>query len=182
MPVTVFQDIRARRLDIPPRTSAPQPPPVSDDFSNSLLSVVPALRAFSRSLCVDQPLSDDLVRETLLKAWSARQDYDPSGSLKSWAFSILHNVFHTHWLTASQSRTGRTPKGRPVSPHAELASDVRTIAQAMRSLPIPQKEALILIVASRMTYAEAASITGVPLGTVKSRVFRARAALITLTS
>ena len=66
-------------------------------FKSDLVTVIPALRAFARSLCGNATQADDLVQETMLKAWAARRSYVPDTSFKAWTFRILRNAFYSHW-------------------------------------------------------------------------------------
>ena len=149
-------------------------------FKSELSAVIPALRAFARSLCGNQSLSDDLVQETLLKAWTSRGTFQEGRSLKSWTFTILHNTFHSQWrksrhlvpLDAADPANTIRPVGAEDS-----AMDLADVSRLLRKLPLDQQEALVLIAAGGFSYGEAARITGAAIGTIKSRVSRARAAL-----
>ena len=158
---------------LPPRRSGP-------DFKYKLTEVIPALRAFARSLCRDRTLADDLVQETLLKAWAARSDFKDDCSLKSWVFTILHNAFHSEWratrrMTPLDNDSFLTEDRTTMN--AEAGLELLEVSRAISRLPVEQQEALILIAACGFTYGEAAKITRGPVGTMKSRVCRARQAL-----
>lgn len=151
-----------------------------DDFKQELLSVIPHLRAFARSLTGRADLADDLVQETLLKAWAARDRYAPGTRMKSWTFVILRNSYLT--ILRRQRFRGEcdeevmnrmlsAPAGQDHSLHL---SDVQ---RGLMELPESQREALILVGAGGFSYEEAAEICGCAVGTVKSRVARARVAL-----
>ncbi|MEZ5938537.1 MAG: sigma-70 family RNA polymerase sigma factor [Hyphomonadaceae bacterium] len=158
--------------------SAPETAP--DTFRDELTALIPHLRAFARSLCNDATLADDLAQEALLKAWKSREAYIPGTNMKAWAFTILRNHFY--------SETRRSWRRQPLDPEVAEATlvaaddpaaalDLLSIRNAMNLLSADQREALILVGAGGMSYEEAASVCGCAVGTVKSRVSRARKAL-----
>lgn len=163
------------------RADATQPGEVS--FRDELVAVIPHLRAFARSLCRDQTQADDLAQEALAKAWKARDSFEPGTSLKAWTFMILRNQFYSEKRRSWRS----TPLEAGVAENTLLASDNPTapmelleLRAALNKLPDDQREALILVGAGGMAYEEAARVCQVAVGTIKSRVSRARRALETL--
>lgn len=158
------------------------PQPLDDaSFKRELAAMLPHLRAFGRSLCGNADMADDLVQETMLKAWKARAQYVPGpSSMKSWAFVILRNCF------LSQMR-----RKKFTADYDELAAERLLVApddqddslhladvqRALLQLPVDQREALVLIGAGGLSYEEGAAICGCAVGTMKSRVSRARSAL-----
>ena len=158
-----------------------EPVPLSDpDFKEQLAAVIPHLRAFGRSLSGSRDLADDLVQETLLKAWAARKRFQAGTNMRAWTFIILRNLFLSQmrrarfkgeWddITASKILAAPASQDR----HIELGD----MQRALMHLPQPQREALILVGAGGFAYEEAADICGCAVGTVKSRVSRARRAL-----
>lgn len=155
------------------------PPPGSEgkSFKTLLLEAVPSLRAFGMSLTGTADRADDLVQETLVKAWDKQSSFQMGSNINAWLFTILRNEFY------SQMRK----KGREISDSdglfaAKLAShpeqdghlDMEDFRRALQQLPEDQREALILVGATGLSYEEAAEVTGVAIGTVKSRVSRAR--------
>ena len=160
--------------------------PLSDeDFKVQLGQVIPHLRAFGRSLSGNRDLADDLVQETLLKAWAARQRFQAGTNMRAWTFIILRNLFLSQmrrarfkgeWdeLTASKLLAAPASQDR----HVELGD----MQRALLHLPQPQREALILVGAGGFAYEEAADICGCAVGTIKSRVARGRVALEALLS
>jgi RNA polymerase sigma-70 factor (ECF subfamily) len=165
----------------------PEPPvPLSDgEFKNELARVIPHLRAFGRSLSGNRDLADDLVQETLLKAWAARKRFQAGTNMRAWTFIILRNLFLSQmrrarfkgeWdeLTASKLLAAPASQDR----HVELGD----MQRALLHLPQPQREALILVGAGGFAYEEAAEICGCAVGTIKSRVARGRVALEALLS
>jgi RNA polymerase sigma-70 factor (ECF subfamily) len=150
-------------------------------FKSELLSLIPFLRAFARSLCGNQDAADDLAQETLVKAWQSRATFDPGTNLKAWLFTILRNQFYsdrrrawrqTPWDQEAAERLPGTNQDQSWS------ADLSDTARALRNLPDEQREALILVGAGGFSYAEAAAICHCAVGTVKSRVARARKALM----
>jgi RNA polymerase sigma factor (sigma-70 family) len=158
-----------------------EPIPLPDpEFKEQLAAVIPHLRAFGRSLSGSRDLADDLVQETLLKAWAARKRFQAGTNMRAWTFIILRNLFLSQmrrarfkgeWdeLTASKILAAPASQDR----HIELAD----MQRALTHLPQPQREALILVGAGGFAYEEAAEICGCAVGTIKSRVARGRVAL-----
>ncbi|HWA90960.1 MAG TPA: sigma-70 family RNA polymerase sigma factor [Rhizomicrobium sp.] len=169
------------RTDIQPREDRePQPAP---DFKTDLLALVPFLRAFARSLTGNYESADDLVQETLVKAWQSRDTFELGTNLKAWLFTILRNQFYSDrrraWRQApwDQDAAERMPG---TSQDQNWAADLSDTARALKLLPDEQREALILVGAGGFSYMDAASIVKCNVGTVKSRVARARKALLAI--
>jgi RNA polymerase sigma-70 factor, ECF subfamily len=172
--------------------TAPQPdvakrPPVKPEsdtaFKNGLLELIPFLRAFARSLCGNPEMADDLAQETLVKAWQARHMFAAGTNLKAWLFTILRNQFYSDrrraWRQApwDQDAAERIPGSAGEQTWAAELSDT---ARALKSLSDEQREALILVGAGGFSYEDAATICNCAVGTVKSRVARARRSLVSL--
>lgn len=161
--------------------SQAEPARLSDAaFKAELTRVIPQLRAFARSLCGNHDLADDLVQETMMKTWAARQRYVAGTNFRAWTFTILRN--HYFSLTRRRRFTGEWDElvanrvlAAPASQDSSI--ELRDLMRALLQLPEPQREALILVGAGGISYEETAEITGVAIGTVKSRVARARMAL-----
>ena len=162
--------------------AAPEPHvSLSDpEFKKQLALVIPHLRAFGRSLSGNRDLADDLVQETLLKAWAARKRFQAGTNMRAWTFIILRNLFLSQmrrarfkgeWDDLVADRVLAAPASQ--DKHVELAD----MQRALMHLPQPQREALILVGAGGFAYEEAAEICGVAVGTIKSRVARGRVAL-----
>jgi RNA polymerase sigma-70 factor (ECF subfamily) len=150
------------------------------DFRDGLLGLIPFLRAFSRSLCGDREAADDLAQEALAKAWQSRDTFRAGSNLKAWLFTILRNQFYSDrrraWRQApwDEGAAERVPAPKGEQMWAVQLSDT---ARALRQLPNEQREALILVGAGGFSYEDAAAICNCAIGTVKSRVARARKAL-----
>ena len=153
----------------------------TSDFKTELLELIPFLRAFARSLCGSHDGADDLAQETLVKAWQSRATFAPGTNLKAWLFTILRNQFYSDRRRAwrqtpwDQDAAERLPG---TSQDQNWSADLSDTARALRQLPDEQREALILVGAGGFSYADAAVICHCAVGTVKSRVARARKALM----
>jgi len=153
-----------------------QPP----DFKRELTQVVPHLRAFARGLCGRPDLADDLVQDTLLRAWAARDRFVPGTSIRAWTFTILRNA----WFTEMRRNRFRADYDETVadriltSPAGQEAPlHLADLSRALMELPAERREALLLVGAGGFSYEEAAAICGCAVGTIKSRVGHGRAQL-----
>lgn len=157
----------------------------SPELRQALIKLLPNLRAFSISLCGDHDRADDLVQDTLLRAWRNLDKYQEGTNLRAWLFTILRNThfsnFRKHRREIEDSE-GKMAAGLAVLPEQESHSDMEDFRRALGKLPEDQREALILIGAAGFSYEEAASICDCAVGTIKSRVNRARARLASLMS
>ena len=145
-----------------------------------LVGHVPALRAFARSLANNPSHADDLVQETVLKAWTNLHGYTPGTNMRAWLFTILRNTFYSEFRKVR--REVEDVDGKFAAQVTERAAqdgvmDMRDFERVFALLPADQREALTLVGASGLTYEEAAAICGCAVGTVKSRVNRARVRL-----
>ena len=150
------------------------------EFKRELTEVIPHLRAFARGLCGRPDLADDLVQEALMKAWAAQERFQPGTSMRAWTFVILRNAYLTdmrrnrfrgEYDENVAERVLTAPAGQEEPLHL---SDMH---RALLTLPPERREALLLVGAGGFSYEEAAEICGCAVGTIKSRVGRARAAL-----
>lgn len=156
--------------------------PECPDYKEEFLALLPSLRAFARSLCGNPAWADDLTQETLLRAWANRASFEPGTNMRGWLFTILRNTFYTS--ARRRRRETEDPDGAHamrllISPAQEHSVELRDLRRFMRRLPDEQREALILVGASGFTYKQAAEICGCAVGSIKSRVSRARRALVT---
>lgn len=149
-------------------------------FKDELSSVIPQLRAFGRSLSGNSDLADDLVQETLLKAWAARDRFQAGTNIRAWTFIILRNLFLSQmrrsrfkgeWDEVTADRLLSAPAGQ------DKQIELSDIQRGLLQLPTAQREALILVGAGGFAYEEAAAICACAVGTIKSRVARGRTAL-----
>lgn len=149
--------------------------------ADDLASQLPALRRFALVLTRDPHEAEDLVQDALLRGHERRRGFRAGGNLKGWLFSILKNAFvdrHRH-RTAREGREAAFAGLEPLSLEAPQEAVVRLsqLRAAFLALSEDQREALSLIAIEGLSYAEAAEVAGVPLGTLMSRVARARASL-----
>lgn len=150
------------------------------EFKTLLADVIPHLRAYGRSLSGNPDLADDLTQDTMVKAWASRDRFERGTSIKAWTFVILRNTFLSQmrrnkfrgeYDEGVVERTLSTPAAQ------EDSGEMADLQRGLMELPQDQREALILVGAGGMSYEEAAAICDCALGTMKSRVSRARAAL-----
>lgn len=146
-------------------------------MSDDILSYIPAMRAFARSLCGNAVDADDLVQETLLRALANIHRYQPGTNLRAWLFTIMRNRFLTNSAKRARERTGDTDcvaDTRSVAPTQEWNLRMRELWQALNDLPVHYRETIVLVVVLGESYQGAAEILECDIGTVKSRVSRAR--------
>jgi RNA polymerase sigma-70 factor (ECF subfamily) len=158
----------------------PQDPNRDEAFRVELETLIPHLRAFARTLCGDPTAADDLAQDAMLKAWDARASFEMGTNMKAWTFMILRNQFYSEKRRSwRQSQLDQEAAERTLvavdDPEAPVALD--ELRQGLAMLPAEQREALILVGAGGFAYEEAAAICDCAVGTVKSRVSRARRAL-----
>ena len=150
-------------------------------FKTELVALIPQLRAFARSLTGNATAADDLAQDAMVKAWDARAGFEMGTNMKAWTFMILRNQFYSEKRRSwRQSQLDQEAAERTLvaidDPSGPVALDEVRMALAM--LPPEQREALVLIGAGGFAYEEAAVVCGCAVGTVKSRVSRARRALV----
>ena len=146
-------------------------------WRDDVVALIPALRAFAWSLAHNGSDADDLVQETLIKAWAHRDKFETGTNLRAWLFTILRNS----WYTALSKHRRETPDedGKMAAtltsaPSQEWSVELHQLQTALNQLPPEHREALIMVGAAGLSYEEAAEIAGCALGTIKSRVNRAR--------
>ncbi|POR44587.1 MULTISPECIES: sigma-70 family RNA polymerase sigma factor [unclassified Methylobacterium] len=157
------------------------PQGADDEMRELLLGAIPALRAFAFSLTYDLDRSDDLVQDTLVRAWTKADSFTRGTNLTAWLFTILRNLFYSEQRKRKREveDADGALAGRLTSlPEQEIRVEMREFQEALNDLPFSQREALVLVGAQNFTYEEAAEICGVAVGTMKSRVSRARGRLI----
>ncbi|MBU4434300.1 MAG: sigma-70 family RNA polymerase sigma factor [bacterium] len=159
---------------------SPFDPARDTTFKRELVTLIPHLRAFARTLTGDATAADDLAQDAMMKAWDARASFQLGTNMKAWTFMILRNQFYSEKRRSwRQSQLDQDAAERTLvavdDPEAPVALDELRLGLGM--LPAEQREALILVGAGGFAYEEAAAICGCAVGTVKSRVSRARRAL-----
>ncbi len=148
-----------------------------DDFRTELVALIPHMRAFARTLCNDRAQAEDLAQDALARAWASRDRFEMGTNMKAWTFMILRNQFYS-----DKRRSWRSSQLDPEVAERTLVAvtsgtanlELDELRRAMAMLPDDQREALILIGAGGLSYDEASEICGVAVGTIKSRVSRAR--------
>lgn len=146
-----------------------------------VVELIPALRAFARILCAQADEADELVQETLTKAIANLDQFRPGTKLKSWLFTIMRNTFNTNYQKSRRERVGVNPEmleSMSTPPTQEWSARASEVHAALMRLPKAQREILLLVVVSGEGYEEAAEICGCAIGTVKSRLYRARQRLL----
>lgn len=152
----------------------------SKQFKEQLTATIPHLRAFGRSLSGNPDTADDLVQDTLLKAWAARDSFIGGTSMKAWTFVILRNTYFSSTRRKKfTANYDETVAERVLSAPAPQQDPIHLsdLQRGLMELSEDQREAIILVGAGGYSYDEAAKISGCAVGTMKSRVSRARATL-----
>ncbi len=159
---------------------APDELMTASQFRTELTDAIPHMRAFARSLTGDASSADDLAQDAMMKAWSARDKFKAGTNFRAWVLTIVRNQFYSDkrrsWRQAEwdQELAERT---LPAVDNQEQIVALDELRRALAELPDDQREALILVGAGGYSYEEASEICGCAIGTVKSRVSRARLAL-----
>ncbi|HEV2503743.1 MAG TPA: sigma-70 family RNA polymerase sigma factor [Mesorhizobium sp.] len=147
----------------------------------SIVELVPAFRAFARTFCRNPNDADDLVQETLVKALNSFDSFEPNTRLKSWMFTIMRNTFYKRIKVYIREAPGSIDcvAARPrIEATQEWSVRGREIHEAINRLPQPYREVLMLAGVMGESYEETAKICGCAVGTVKSRLNRARQHLL----
>lgn len=152
------------------------PSATREDLNKQLLGLIPSLRAFARVLTRNPSEVDDLVQDTLVKAISNIHQFTPGTNLRAWLFTIERNTFYTAYQQRRRHQTAPLDEDRvlSVSPTQEWSVRMSAVQDAVLQLPADQREALLLVAGAGMTYDEAAVVCECALGTIKSRINRAR--------
>jgi RNA polymerase sigma-70 factor, ECF subfamily len=153
--------------------------PDAREFSTQLIAELPYLRRFARSLAGDAALADDLVQDTAARALDKQKLYDPSRPLRAWLFAILRNLFINGIRKRQQFNVVKnvddlTDGEDAVPPEQEQGLSLRLITDALDRLPPQHREVIALVSLEEMSYRDVSEILGVPMGTVMSRLSRAR--------
>lgn len=147
------------------------------EFKAQLIKLIPHMRAFARSLCDNHAHAEDLAQDAVVNAWSARDSFAAGTNMKAWVFTIIRNRLYSDGRRSWRSQ----PLDPEVAERTLVANDnpmatleLDEMRRALAMLPRDQREALVLVGAGGLSYEETSEITGAPIGTVKSRVSRAR--------
>jgi len=153
------------------------------DPKDELVALIPNLRGFAMSLARNRSVADDVMQDTILKAWTRIDQFEPGTNMKAWLFTILRNTYYTRFNKMKREVAdvdGAFSANLSVKPDHDGRLQMRDFRVAFETLPDEQREALILVGAQGFSYDEAAATAGVAVGTIKSRVNRARIALTEL--
>jgi len=164
-----------------PRASAPPEP--TQEFREGLIREMRDLRAFAVSLSGSFDRADDLLQETLLKAWSNSASFIPGTNLRAWLVTILRNTYYSQYRKRgreAQDFDGVYSSRLAAPPNQEAALDLADFQIALTKLAPEHRDVLLMVGAAGLSYEEAAEICGVAVGTIKSRLNRARVRLADL--
>ena len=153
------------------------------DLRRQIALLLPDLRAFARFLARDRVAADDLVQDAVVRALGALDQFQPGTNLKAWLFTILRNSFYEQGRRRKREAAALQARFEPseaAAPEQHAKADLSDLQQLMFRLPPLLREALILVGAQELSHEEAARICNVPVGTMKARLSRGRAALAAL--
>ena len=148
-----------------------------NEFTVRVSELIPRLRRYARALTGERTAADDLVQDTLERAWTKLHLWRTGSDLRAWLFTIMHNVHVNQVRSRAATATLPLDDDMPDAPTRATQADmleVRDIDSALRRLPVEQREVLLLIALEHMSYQETADTMGIPIGTVMSRLARAR--------
>ena len=153
------------------------------EFTTQLEAEIPRLRRYARALAHDPALADDLVQTCLVRALANEHRWQPASDLRAWLFTILHNVHISDLRRTARERrrNGVAVSFSPVRCEPKAVLELIDLGRGIAKLPDAQRRVLLLIGLEEMSYEQTAKILGVPVGTVRSRLGRAREALRRLT-
>jgi len=143
--------------------------------ARNLVALIPRLRRYARALVADRAAADDLVQDTLERAWSKLHLFREGTDLRAWLFTVMHNV-HVNRVRAARQTEALDEEMPELIQRASQgdALVVRDLERALAALPAAQREVLLLVALEELSYEEAARVLGIPIGTVMSRLARAR--------
>jgi RNA polymerase sigma factor (sigma-70 family) len=150
--------------------------PAVQDERDRLIACIPRLRRYARALIADRSGADDLVQDTMERGWKKLSSWQRGSDMRAWLFGIMHNL-HIDQIRRPAIAIEELDDDTPLPPHRATPGDgleMRDLQTALATLPVEQREILLLVALEEMSYAEVASTLGLPLGTVMSRLSRAR--------
>lgn len=164
-----------------PQEGATKAAACAASYADEIVTYIPALRVFARSLCRDAVEADDLVQETLVRAIEKIHLFERGTNLRAWLFTILRNRFYSNWSKRLRERTGEKDcvSSLPVATADTQIWHLRRLEleRVLQQLPVHYRETIMLVTVLGESYQQAARILGCDIGTIKSRVSRARTAL-----
>lgn len=149
-----------------------------NDPRDELVEHLPAMRAFAISLTRNGAIADDMVQDTLVKAWTNIEKFEVGSNMRAWLFTILRNTYYSNRRKAKREVSdvdGVLTENLAEKPAHDGHMQMADFRNALAQLKDEQREALLLVGASGFSYEEAAEMCGVAVGTIKSRTNRARA-------
>jgi len=155
----------------------------NEDPRDQLVEHLPAMRAFAISLTRNGAIADDMVQDTLVKAWTNIEKFQPGSNMRAWLFTILRNTYYSSRRKAKREVSdvdGIFTESLAEKPAHDGHMQMLDFRKALAKLKVEQREALLLVGASGFSYEEAADMCGVAVGTIKSRTNRARARIAEL--
>jgi RNA polymerase sigma-70 factor (ECF subfamily) len=140
-----------------------------------MVELIPRLRRYARALVGDRARADDLVQDTLERAWNKFHLWRQGSDLRAWLFTVMHNV-HVNQIRASRDFVPIDDEGAEMAVAGTQGAsiEIRDLERSLALLPAEQREVLLLIALEDMSYADVARVLGIPIGTVMSRLSRAR--------
>jgi RNA polymerase sigma-70 factor (ECF subfamily) len=143
--------------------------------AQGLVELIPRLRRYARALVGDRASADDLVQDTLERAWSKLHLYRHGTDLRAWLFTVMHNV-HVNRVRATRPTDALEDDMPELAQRATQGDSllVRDLERGIAALPLAQREVLLLVALEDLSYDETARVLGIPIGTVMSRLARAR--------
>lgn len=149
---------------------------MQDDSAQLMIACLPRLRRYARALIGDRTGADDLVQDTMERGWSRIASWRPGSDMRAWLFGIMHNL-HIDQVRRPAIATVELDDDMPMpsfkAPQAGRL-ELRDMESALKTLPAEQREVLLLVALEEMTYEEVSATLGIPVGTVMSRLSRAR--------
>jgi RNA polymerase sigma-70 factor, ECF subfamily len=148
-----------------------------NEFGTQVEQLIPRLRRYARALTGERAAADDLVQDTLERAWNKFHLWRRGSDLRAWLFTIMHNVYVNQVRSRKGSpivAVGDDDIDAPVRASQADMLEIRDLETALQRLPAEQREVLLLVALERLSYDEAARALGIPIGTVMSRLSRAR--------
>lgn len=146
------------------------------DERDRLIACIPRLRRYARALLGDRTGADDLVQDTMERGWKKLSSWQRGSDMRAWLFGIMHNL-HIDQVRRPRIATEVLDDDTPIPALKATQDDgleLRDLATALHTLPVEQREILLLVALEEMTYDEVAAALGLPIGTVMSRLSRAR--------
>lgn len=150
---------------------------MSDVFRDGVVALIPQMRAYALALTRSSAEADDLVQDALMRAWRYRTTFDPNTQLKPWLFKILRNQLYTDSAKRRffvEDVDGRFAATLVAEPDQDWRLEYGELLAALATLSDETRDALLLVLGAGLSYEEAAEVCGCAIGTLKSRVHRAR--------